>query len=138
MSIRDELVRLWERDGKLTAEAIVSEATDPDSPLHPTFEWDDDQAAHRWRLSQAEHLIRRYKIEIEVAPERTVRVRQFTHIASVGGYLSTDHALSHHRDEVFQQAVDDLAAFRVKYEALVDVEQAWQASRRRARKAKAS
>jgi hypothetical protein len=34
--------------------------------LHDFFEWDDNQAAHQWRLSQARLLIRRVKIQVTV------------------------------------------------------------------------
>lgn len=40
------------------AEAVVTAAAKPRSPLHSYFEWDDIQAARQYRLDQARHLIR--------------------------------------------------------------------------------
>lgn len=47
------------KEGLLTAEDTVSTAAHPDHPLHREFEWDDTEAAHKYRLVQARCLIRR-------------------------------------------------------------------------------
>lgn len=52
--------------GKITATEIVEAASDPTSPMHSQFEWEDDQAAHKYRLIQARMLIRACKLEIKV------------------------------------------------------------------------
>lgn len=131
---RAALLAIYERDGKLTPEAVVIEAQDPSSPLHGYFDWDIENAAWRWWLRQAEHLIQRFKITIEVKPERTVRVRMLTHVKSTGTYMPTQEAVTHHKDEVFETCVGELAALRAKYENLVDVESAWRSARARARR----
>lgn len=41
------------RERELTAELVVEDARDPRSPTHPYFEWNDETAAHRYRLGQA-------------------------------------------------------------------------------------
>ncbi len=43
----------------LTAEDVVSTASDPDHPLHKYFEWQNVEAAHQYRLAQARGLIRK-------------------------------------------------------------------------------
>jgi hypothetical protein len=43
--------------GNLTAEGVVDAATDPAHPLHSAFEWDDTEAACKWRLQQAGRII---------------------------------------------------------------------------------
>jgi hypothetical protein len=55
--IGSELERLRESNGTLTAEIVLEAATDPESPLHAGFEWDDSAAAHQHRLQQARRLI---------------------------------------------------------------------------------
>jgi hypothetical protein len=42
-----------EARGGVTPEAIVADAQDESSPLHPHFAWDDTQAARLYRLRQA-------------------------------------------------------------------------------------
>lgn len=138
MSARAELLALYRRDGFVTPESVVKAATPKSSPLHDYFTWDDSEAARRYRLVEAQGLIRRYKITVEVAPERTVRLRAFSAIPGTG-YVSTPDGLAQQetRDVIFQQAVRELSALRRKYDALVDVDAAWQAasngSRRRKR-----
>lgn len=52
------LQQLHETHGKLESETVVKAASDPSSPLHPAFTWDDVEAAHHWRVSEAQSLIR--------------------------------------------------------------------------------
>lgn len=59
-------IRQLERDGRLAPADVVAEASDPASPLHDYFEWDDSEAARKYRLSQARTLIRSIKVEITV------------------------------------------------------------------------
>lgn len=80
-TVADELQRLYTRDGALTAETVVAEATDPTSPLHRHFEWNTRTAATQWRLEQARHLIRSCIVTIEQRP-----IRAFPYVASRGSY----------------------------------------------------
>lgn len=53
------LNRIIERDGRVTADAVLSEAEkDPGSMLHRFFEWNDTAAATQHRLHQARQLVR--------------------------------------------------------------------------------
>lgn len=63
IAIRDRLQAL-ELDGKgrLTPEAVVEDARDPDSPLHDRFDWDTDRNAYQHLLTQARQLIRSVEI----------------------------------------------------------------------------
>lgn len=58
----DELMRLYKKDGKITAPRVVEIARPKDAVLHPAFEWRDKQAAEEYRLIQARHLIRQVVI----------------------------------------------------------------------------
>lgn len=76
-NLRDELLRIREEYGDLTAEAIVSSATSASSVLHSQFEWDDTEAAHQYRLVQARRLVK-YVKEPYVRPTgEQSRVRYF-------------------------------------------------------------
>lgn len=120
--VRPALQAIYDRDGKLTPEQVVAEAADPDHTLHPYFTWDDTVAAHKYRLLQAAHLIRSCKIRVKVAPERTERVRVFTHVPTRQSYVPTVEALRRPEDRnvVLEQALRDLDALRRKYQALLD------------------
>lgn len=61
--VAEELTQIWnEHGGKLKPDDVVQVASDPDSPLHPAFEWDDSVAAHKHRLRQARDLIRSVRV----------------------------------------------------------------------------
>lgn len=62
--------------GRLTPEAVVEAASDPDSPLHSAFTWDDAEAAHQHRLDQARFLIRRVRVDVTVG-NRLIRLPVF-------------------------------------------------------------
>lgn len=64
-----------EREGKLTPEAVVKAAKSMASPLHDCFEWDDSEAASRYRLWQARELIASIRIEIVVEEKELSVVR---------------------------------------------------------------
>ena len=60
------LAALEDRQGRLVAEDVVAEASNPDNPLHTCFEWDNLIAGHQFRLEQARTLIRRVKIVVTI------------------------------------------------------------------------
>ena len=71
-AVGEELERIRSvNGGKLETEMVVIEAGEANSPLHPAFTWDNDTAAHRWRLAEAQKLIRHVIIVDEVNEEET-------------------------------------------------------------------
>lgn len=56
-----ELRRL-SQGGIITPAQVVEHARDPESVLHQYFEWDDTEAARRFRLVQAGNLISRVRV----------------------------------------------------------------------------
>ncbi len=46
----------------LTPEDILDAARPDDSPIHKYFEWDDTEAAHKYRLEQAKYIARSWTI----------------------------------------------------------------------------
>lgn len=74
-----ELTRLArDNDGRLTPDNVVDAAQDEASPLHQCFEWDNDAAAHMFRVEQARHLIRSVRVDVTTS-HHTVRVPAFVH-----------------------------------------------------------
>lgn len=83
------LLEIYDRDGKLTAEQVLHDATSPDSPLHTEFEWDDRQAAYQYRLEQARLLVRQAQVTIM---ER--EVRRFVFLPSTDSYHPIERAVA--------------------------------------------
>lgn len=55
--VEREIERLVATNGAVSAVSLLEAATPEDSPLHPFFEWNDDEAAKKYRLSQAYMMI---------------------------------------------------------------------------------
>lgn len=53
----NELKRIKRVEGVLKAQVVVDHARDAASPLHRCFQWDDTEAANRFRLHQARCLM---------------------------------------------------------------------------------
>lgn len=84
--LRAVLEGVRERHGKLTPGALLEDATDESHPLHNRFEWDDTEAAHKYRLSQAHEIIRSFKIR-DVRPDGRRRdVRQYLPVPQEAGH----------------------------------------------------
>ena len=57
--VGDELKQLErKRAGKLKPVDVVQEAHSKNSPLHDAFDWDDKAAADKFRIVQANYLLR--------------------------------------------------------------------------------
>jgi hypothetical protein len=64
--VAERLLELERDNGRLAPADVVEAARDPESPLHSHFNWDDSDAAEKYRLMQARTLIRTVKLEITV------------------------------------------------------------------------
>jgi hypothetical protein len=70
-----ELDRIEKRFGAVTPETVVMAAEPEDSLLHGLFEWDDDDAARQWRLSQARRLVSSLRVVyVESQPQVPARL----------------------------------------------------------------
>jgi hypothetical protein len=81
-TVGDELRRIYDGNGELTAPLVVDEARPDDAPLHPAFEWNDEIAAELHREHQARTMIRSVEIirNDETHPS-------FVHVSSAGSYI---------------------------------------------------
>lgn len=76
--VHQSLTDIYARHGELKPEIVVSEAENPDHPLHDRFTWEDGEAAHYWRLHEAQHLIRQVKVIVErPGDSEPIKVRAF-------------------------------------------------------------
>lgn len=67
----DRIIRVIDHVGGLSAkvEDIIRLASDPKNPLHPLFEWDDRKAAVKFRVVQAERLLKTIRLYLEGADD---------------------------------------------------------------------
>ena len=86
-------------EDKLEAETVVAKAQDPEHPLHGRFTWDDDAAAHKWRVHEARVLIGKFRIVYEGGEVRT-STRAVLRVPSQDRYIDGDEATANFRDEL--------------------------------------
>jgi len=109
--------------GHLSPATIVKVSKGKRSPLHSYFEWDNEKAAARWREQQASYLIRAIVTVVEGSPEP---VRAFVSVKTEDEqsvYTPVRSAMANpmQRDEIIERALDDLRAFRKRYEHLKEL-----------------
>lgn len=127
MSVREELQRIYDEFGEIRAEKVVAVASAADHPLHHKFEWNNSEAAHRYRLTQAESMIRSVKVVIDRGPTaEPIQVRAYvaqqelgTDVAAgPGTYRDVREVISNDvaRAAWFQTMRRDWERLRRKYE----------------------
>jgi hypothetical protein len=115
-----ERVRL-EYGGELHPRHTVNAAKDSVHPLHRFFEWNNDEAADRYRLDQARALIRSVRV-IDI--EEGKPLRAYLSIYDDGrSYRSIDDVLRSRdlKDLVLEQAQRDLDAWTHRFRELQDI-----------------
>lgn len=118
----EELKRIAEsQGGVIRAQDVLAEARKKDSPLHHRFEWDDTEAAEKYRMIQARALI---SISAEVTKGSNVPTRVFVSLKnerwSGGGYRTAVSVLSNEdmQQQLLQDALENMEYFREKFKRL--------------------
>lgn len=76
-----EFNRIKQDRGVLQASILVEESEPESAPCHHEFEWDNERAAHKYRLVQARTLIR----DVVLVEESDSEPLQFYHVPDDGG-----------------------------------------------------
>jgi hypothetical protein len=127
-----ELQRIMDKnpDGLLKTEEIVDAARDEDSPLHPYFNWDDKDAADRFRLEQAKQLVNHFTIYSE---DLEVQVKAFSSLDSDrilgGGYRWAANVMEKKdlRAEMIRTVLLELTRIQNRYKEVEELSNVWNA-----------
>lgn len=124
--IASELTAIQKKQGVITPVSVVTKASEPDSPLHKYFNWDDQSAADAFRLWQARKLIASVWVRATDDP-KSQPVRAFVSLnlneddddepIANRGYVLTS-SISTERDyqnQVLQYARDQLIGWRRRF-----------------------
>lgn len=119
-----ELTRIRKEYGRLTASAIVDAATDDACCLHPMFEWDDTAAADAFRHRQARDIVAALHIETKAGAGR-MYVAVSVEEEDEREYVPVHHAMKvpDWREEVLEDSLRDLRAFRARYQFFKEMEE---------------
>lgn len=122
----EELRRIETENGRLLPADIVKAAKSPTSILHGHFEWNDGEAAHKYRLDQARDLIR-VCVEYVGSGESKRKVNAFVSLttdrSAGGGYRTMTHvlAMDNLRAQLVEDAILDMNRFRAKYASVSEL-----------------
>ena len=104
--------------GELTKSDVVESASSKSSPIHDLFEWDDQVAAHGYRLNQAGYLLRGIEVKFEETPEAP-SVRAFVNFTAIDDheYHAMETVMSNKplRETLVAQAYEELNCWRKRY-----------------------
>lgn len=109
-----------EHGGILRPETVVEEARPKSSPLHKRFTWDNNKAAHEYRIWQARQLIRVVVEPIAGAKGRHEVFVSLTSDRKDSGYRVMTEVLSdaQMRRQMLEDALRELDIFQLKYSRL--------------------
>lgn len=120
-----ELQRIEKKEGFITPSAVVQEAQDERSLLHPLFEWNDGIAGEKFRLFQARLLINSFRVEIKENSSlpQFVNVRVNPADDASRAYINITKALSDEdmKRQVIQTASRELKYWTKKYENVTEL-----------------
>ena len=106
--------------GPLTAERVLDDASNVRSPLHKYFEWDNQKAAHKWRLEEARRLIRSVEVVISDAKGKQIPMRAYYSVKDSEGQRSYEamqfvFETPDMADQVIEQALAQLESWKIKF-----------------------
>jgi len=125
-----QVTRELEEEGRLTAQNLVDVSRPEDAPLHTEFEWDDQEAAEKYRLTQARGIIRNLQI---VTPESERPEKVFCHLeVRKAEYTTIRKALlvADTREILLRNARREMEAFQAKYKGLTELAEVFEAMSR--------
>lgn len=114
----EELVRIYQKCGALTAAEIVNESREVSAPLHPCFEWNDAVAAEKYRETQAAEIVRAI-VTVSEQNGQQREVRAFVSVEKSYQPITVVINSEEKMEELLSMALRELEAFQKKYETLL-------------------
>ena len=112
---------------EITPQNVVDLARSKDSKLHDDFEWDNEIAGEKYRLSQAREMIRLLTFEPKEETYEPTRVYQISTEKTV--YKPVEVILQNNDEyqNLLKRALAELKSFKKRYSTLVELEEVFRA-----------
>lgn len=112
---------------EITPQNVVDLARSEDSKLHNDFEWDNEIAGEKYRLSQAREMIQLLAFEPKEETHEPTRVYQISTEKTV--YKPVEMILKNEDEyqNLLKRALAELESFKKRYSTLVELEQIFRA-----------
>ena len=144
MSKRDDIVYelhqlTTQHGGIVLPQKVVEFARDKDTALHGAFEWDDGEAAEKYRIQQARELLRVH-VRMLLPNGRPGNIRAFVSLTedrkNGGGYRPMIDVMgdAELRRRLVIDAIGELQAFERKYKNLTELSAVFEAARKLSKK----
>lgn len=118
----EELERIKTANGELTANGIVDASRPEAAILHSLFNWNDTEAAEKWREQQARNMTDNLVTVCVIGSTREqVPVRAFVHLQNDYKPISVVTSSEELTDQMLRNAMRELKAFEFKYKTLTQL-----------------
>ena len=124
-SVGESLDAIEKRDGHMAPAVVVAEASDPSSPLHSCFTWDDGEAARKHRETEARALVRSIRIEVRIKGGGKQIQRKWVNIEIKKGVLKRAYVSINRlgrneavAEEIMEEAMRGLRQWADRYDEL--------------------
>ena len=129
LALKKELEEIRKKNkGFLKPDDIVNYAKNKNTLLHKYFCWDNSQAAEKYRLQQAECIIRSVKIEIipNSKKDEIITIREYVSLPNdrgVNGYRQIDEVLNETKLklQLIESIQKEFDSFRIKLKTISEV-----------------
>jgi len=116
-----------ENNGIITPRVVVESAKSESSPLHKYFEWNDGEAAEKYRLYQARVLMTTVKVQMVGGKQQDAYFNAIVTIEEkpMRGYVPMDRALTDELiyKQVLANAARELRYWTNKYNSIQDLKE---------------
>lgn len=132
--------KLERENGKARPHDLLAIARPESSPLHSLFNWDNDDAAEKWRLHQARVFIRAVTVVYHEGEDEKWSGPAFVSVTTISededgkekrdrGYMSVERALSDPvvREQLLDEALRQADYWKQKYRNLKELQPAFTA-----------
>lgn len=120
----EELERIYKRDGKVSPETVLEDNSLPNTPLYNCFEWENEKAAHKYRVYQAQKII---KTIVAVSDNIEPETRAFVSVKNEYHPITTVMGDVEMKDVLLKNALLELKNFQNKYSSLKQLAKVFEA-----------
>lgn len=106
-----------ERDS-VDAEDVLTDAETAESPLHDYFEWEDSEAAHKYRVNQARYLLRSIVVTVTTnGEEHDARLTYNVIVKDKSTYVPIERVMTDKEihEQVVEKALRQLRSWQRQY-----------------------
>lgn len=124
MKIRAAAIKsLEDKFGRVTAERLLEAASNRRHPLHADFIWDNDKAAHQYRLDQARVIIASVRVVVSDVSKKITApgyLRDPNAAPHEQGYVSTSR-LRNERDAAHEALLNEAMQLQARLERMREI-----------------